>query len=114
MGNHAYFDRSPGTELENTGPFDNIQIFNYWSGSIPLGWSNGTLIDDDVAFAFNTGGASLWGLQGVSLRSNELNVWAVRDGDVGLAAIPLPASIWLFGSVLLILTKRRGKATLKV
>ena len=32
----------------------------------------------------------------------ELNVWAVHDGDI--AAVPIPAAIWLMGSGLLLLT----------
>jgi hypothetical protein len=30
-----------------------------------------------------------------------LAAWAVRDGDVTVSAVPLPASVWLFGSGLL-------------
>ena len=43
-------------------------------------------------------------------KGNQLHAWAVTDGDV--AAIPLPAAVWLFGSALIGLlgvSRRKGR-----
>lgn len=41
----------------------------------------------------------LIGMQGSTVKSGTTNAWAVRDGDV--AAVPVPAAAWLFGSALI-------------
>jgi hypothetical protein len=67
------------------GEFTNIQYDWYWS---------------DTEWAPNTNGAwaSLFsrGLPDYRDKSAEYYAWAVRDGDV----VPIPASVWLFGSAL--------------
>ena len=39
----------------------------------------------------------------------EYKAWPVHDGDIGLAPVPLPAGIWLFGSALAGLLVARSK-----
>ena len=76
------------TCLTNTGLFTGLQSFGYWSG---------------LEFAPNAAGA--WnfrtssGSQFADAKSNELFALAVHPGDV--AAVPIPATVWLVGSGLL-------------
>jgi hypothetical protein len=85
------------THNANYNLFTNVQSNEYWSGS---------------EYAFNPGGAWLFGTDGgvqvVGGKFNQLYAWAVRPGDV--AAVPLPAAFWLFGSGLMGLLglRRRG------
>jgi hypothetical protein len=82
--------------LSNTGPFINLTSAAYWSGSE---------LDSSLAWRFNFG----FGLQRDILKSIEYDGWAVRSGDV--SAVPLPASVWLFGSALLgLVAAKRKKA----
>jgi hypothetical protein len=78
----------PGWGLTNTGPFDDVQTGNYWSGKE---------FDSDDAWGFNIffGGYQGFDRQGVSHYA-----WAVRAGDVP-AVVPVPAAAWLFGSGLI-------------
>ncbi|MEJ2644580.1 MAG: DUF1566 domain-containing protein [Gammaproteobacteria bacterium] len=96
MGNLFYnaLGNTAGS-LSNTGPFSNVHSYGYWS-----------------ATEFNT--TSAWyfymkdGNQSYGHKTNNLYAWAVHPGDV--AAVPVPAAVWLFGSGLLGLTgaaKRR-------
>ena len=77
-----------GISSDSPGPFSNILSNTYWTttkvNDLPKAWS----------FHFGLGvmfpdSTSLW--------SNY--AWAVQSGDV--AAVPLPAGVWLFGSGLL-------------
>lgn len=106
LGNLAYCDPStstvqncngpqPGWGLTNTGPFQNIQTRNYWFGTPYKGYS--TPGDPTWSFVFDSGDQAL--VQTYSY--DNLNVWAVHDGDVGAVVVPLPAALWLFGSGLL-------------
>lgn len=82
-----------------TKQFTNVQD-GYWyreeAGNPPIGaWF----------FGFNTG------VQGTFNKASSYYAWAVRDGDV--AAVPLPSTLFLFGSGLLGLmgaTRRRIKS----
>jgi len=77
-----------GVSFDTPGLFSNIQNNSYWSateysspsGALTGGW----------AFSFNNGG------QNVQPDDNNLYAWAVYDGDV--SAVPVPATVWLFGS----------------
>ncbi len=70
--------------LTNTGEFDNLQSFNYWSGVE-------VEIDPDFAWSFNT----QHGIQTLyDGKSNQFHAWAVHEGDI--AVVPLPAAFWLF------------------
>ncbi|MEW7975375.1 MAG: VPLPA-CTERM sorting domain-containing protein [Candidatus Thiodiazotropha endolucinida] len=85
----------------NYNPFDNLQYRSYWSD---------TLTD-------LTASARAWNLHFhfgyqnfTGILSDELNIWAVRDGDV--SPVPLPPAILLMLSGLVILSiLRRDKKT---
>ena len=93
LGNKAYYDTSgvgpqAGWGLTNTGLFSNVQSSSYWSGTeyapdTSIAWH----------FAFNDGS------QDPVSKVVGAYAWAVRPGDV--AAVPVPAAAWLFGSGLL-------------
>ena len=93
LGNKAYYDTAgnpnqPGWGLSNTGPFSNLQSYNYWSG---LEYAPVT----NEAWMFIFG----YGNQTSDDKSYDFHAWAVQSGDVG--AVPVPAAVWLFGSALL-------------
>jgi hypothetical protein len=76
------------------GPFTNLQSTNYWSG-VELNSSNAW------DFRFHNG------TQGLNDKDNNFFALAVRPGDV--AAVPVPAAVWLMGSALLGLAGFRRK-----
>ena len=59
---------------------------SYWNG-----------FEGGLGFRFGFGGGS----QTAGFTNNELNVWLVHDGDIGLAPVPFPAAFWLFASGLI-------------
>ncbi len=75
-----------GSGLANTGPFQNLQSFGYWSGTefdaisaYRLNFSNGSQGPNDKEFS-------------------HFYAWAVRSGDVVPAAqLPEPSTLLLFG-----------------
>ena len=81
------------------GPFSNLVAGNYWSG---------TELASDPAnawlFFFSLG------TQRAATKDINTFAWAVHPGDV--AAVPIPAAMWLFGSGIIALVgvarKRRG------
>jgi hypothetical protein len=82
-------------------PFSNIQSNQYWSGTAaPLSSSTNA-----YRFGFGSGN------QGVSNQDIAKYAWAVKDGDVPVNAVPVPAAFWLFGSGLvgLIAVARRRR-----
>ena len=96
LDNLAFYDTSAsdtpqeGWGLSNTGPFSNLQPFNYWSSTphtptMSYAWF----------FSFNVG------QQYYSNKSIGRHAWAVHDGDVGAPIIPIPGAVWLFGSGLI-------------
>jgi len=103
LGNLAYFDVSgagPQTNwgLSNTGPFSSLIPCNcnyrFWSATD----SANDPSFGDVAFYFDFG----IGYQGDGATKNvAMNAWAVHDGDIGVAVVPVPPALWLFGSGLL-------------
>lgn len=90
LGNNAYYDilgnPQTGSGLLNTGPFTNFQSNLYWYG---------TGYDASYTWAF----ATYTGVQNVSYINHGLFALAVRPGQV--AAVPVPAAVWLLGSGLL-------------
>lgn len=76
------------TKNANYDLFSNIQNDYYWTS---------TSAPDVPSLAFLLGMHN--GYTDVQNKSNGRYAWAVRDGDV--AAVPLPASIWLLGSGLM-------------
>jgi hypothetical protein len=83
-----------GWGLTNTGPFANLQSYFYWT---------------NLAYAPSPGSdawlfASSHGSQDPTNQGGGFYAWAVHAGDVGVAPVPLPAGVWLFGSGLIGLT----------
>ena len=76
------------THNANYNLFQNVQSDSYWSGTVYAPY-----IYYVWSFDFYDGN-QLMGIKG-----NPFYAWAVRPGDV--AAVPLPATAWLFGSGLL-------------
>lgn len=100
LGNLAYYDESgasnqPGYGLSNTGPFSNFLPSFYWSSTEN---ARNTSSERESAWYF----AMSNGEQGTTLATTlDVNAWAVHDGDVGAAVVPIPAAAWLFGTGLL-------------
>jgi len=89
LGNLAYCDTSgncpqTGWGLSNTGPFQNMQVSDYWSGTEYAP-------DTTRAWFFKT----VIGLQADAAKGNLFYAVAVRPGDV--AAVPEPATLALLG-----------------
>ncbi len=93
---HLFYNELGGTAsssiLSSTDPdlalFTNVQSTIYWSGTVYAP-------DTTYAWLFNFGN----GNQSASYKSTSRYALAVRPGDV--AAVPVPAAFWLFGSGLL-------------
>lgn len=94
---HLFFNELGGvagvpiatTHNANYNLFTNIQdaqASTYWSGTSESA--------PNTNYAWNYSFAS--GYQGTDVKDNGLYAWAVRSGDV--AAVPIPAAAWLFGS----------------
>jgi hypothetical protein len=99
-----------GYGLTNTGDFQGLQSFDYWSG---LGYVP-SATDEWGAWIFSTED----GLQDFHVKPRELYALAVRPGDVAVAvtaAVPLPAAAWLMLSGLGVLgtiaRRRRSRAS---
>lgn len=76
----------PGSGLLNSGPFTNLPgTYLWYDNEYPLEWSH--------AWTFNTQFGSQ---SGIIYKGDPYVAWAVRTGDI--AAVPLPAAAWLFGS----------------
>ncbi|MDH5191737.1 MAG: VPLPA-CTERM sorting domain-containing protein [Gammaproteobacteria bacterium] len=87
------------SSLTDTGPFSNIQSYNYWSG---------TEYAPNISYAWNF--FMEFGQQNTSNKATNFYAWAVKPGDV--STVPVPAAVWLFGSGLIGLVgfARRKKA----
>jgi len=81
---YMFYHNLSGTA--NSPLFPGLQSGDYWSGT-------GYGPVDAWFFRTSNGG------QGIYPMAYDFYSWAVHDGDV--AAVPLPASLWLFGSGLL-------------
>ncbi|HMO49278.1 MAG TPA: PEP-CTERM sorting domain-containing protein [Rubrivivax sp.] len=75
--------------LTNTGDFQNLQSFWYWSGNQPSPGSS-------VAYAFDVRSGQQ-GTQFTSASSNQLYAMAVTNGDVGLVPEPGTYALLLTG-----------------
>lgn len=94
LGNSGYFTTtgsvsgcfidSSNTCLKNTGPFVNLQPFVYWSSNDDYA-SDASVVAD---FRMDEG------YQSLISKDNSVCAWAVRNGDVGIAAVP-EASTWV-------------------
>jgi hypothetical protein len=88
----------PNYCLTNTGPFSNLQPYLYWSGTE---YAPNTSSAWDFPFSY--------GSQYYNAKTVGLYAWAVRPGDI--AAVPVPATVWLFGSALGVMGWLRRRAT---
>ena len=77
-----------GISSSSMGLFTNVQSDGYWSGT-----EYAPLTSFAWYFDFH------YGNQGSIFKSNSYYALAVRDGDI--AAVPVPAALWLFGSALM-------------
>ncbi len=82
------------------GPFTNLQSYTYWSGT-----EYAPITDDAWSFNFSNANQYRHNKNGYNRNYYAL---AVRDGDV--AAVPVPAALWLFGSALGLLGLMRRKS----
>ena len=96
LGNTAYYDTRghftgctlPDFCLRHTGVFSHVQSHGYWSAT---GYASST----DLAWVFNMG----LGSQYMATKDGGNYAWAVRTGDI--SSVPVPPTVWLFGSGLL-------------
>ncbi|MEI7466011.1 MAG: hypothetical protein WCJ87_11745, partial [Burkholderiales bacterium] len=77
--NGIFADGTEGGQ-NNVGPVNNLQSGVYWSATASAA---NPAVD---AWYFDT----VLGAQGLNLQNNEFFAWAVRDGDVTVAAVPVP------------------------
>ena len=89
--NLGYYDSDghyqPGWGLNNTGFFNNLQAWSYWSRTEKVNSTDARYMN------FKYGYASY------DNKSSYYYSWAVMDGDVGV--VPIPSAIWLLGSGLI-------------
>ena len=85
------------TYLDNSGPFSNVQYYGYWTA---------TKRSSTNMYYFGMGDGST----NIGHEVGAYYAWAVQSGDV--SAVPVPATVWLFGSGLigLVGVVRRKKA----
>lgn len=119
LGNLSYYDTSgnpqPGSDLKNTGPFDNFAVSVYWSGTMSV---SGT------AWWFGTGAGNQNYTDSYYIiyeRLSERQAWAVRPGRIdvasssvpGSAQVPVPGTLWLTGLGLLGLSLGRRRQVIR-
>jgi hypothetical protein len=83
LGNQSDVDDANNNQLENTGPFSNVQSYSYWS-NVEYALRSVEYAPPQSVWYFSTYG----GYQYVTAKSSEGYAWAVRPGDV--AAVPEP------------------------
>ncbi len=84
-----------GVTSASPGPFSNVQAESYWSSTEQPGASSPSA----WRFNFNSDTSAGGGAQNTSFKTISHYALAVHSGNAG--AVPVPATIWLFGSGLL-------------
>ncbi len=95
LGNMGYYDINgnypqPGWGLNNTGDFNNLVDWWYWSGTEYANFPS-----DAWNFGMNRGG------QNSNFKTGLEYGLAVRSGQVSVSSIPVPGAIMLLGAGLL-------------
>jgi len=97
LGNLSAFNTAgapqAGSGLINSGPFANLQNGPYWSGA-EYAFTSAT--DFDHAWLFSNAN----GAQGSGPKNDNTRFFAIAVHDGQIAAVPLPASVWLLSSAL--------------
>jgi hypothetical protein len=83
----CFYDDDVGPCLSNTGPFDNMQNYFYWT-------STEYVLNTERAWYFNF----IAGNQNPSYKSTPFYAWAVRSGDVAVVSVPEPGTMYLLGA----------------
>jgi hypothetical protein len=94
---YGYLFEQYGITGATPGLFTNVQISNYWSSTEYVQAPDGEAWRIAPNFPFP------------DFKFQRFSAWAVRSGDV--AAVPLPAAAWLFGTALGLLGWPRRKAS---
>lgn len=107
LGLHGLYN-TDGTQRSDNGVFGNGNLFELDEGGNVVGGADMGLVKNlqnrEYWLKTNEGPAFNWifnvysGYQGILSNENQLYAWAVHDGDV--AAVPIPAAGYLFGSVI--------------
>jgi MYXO-CTERM domain-containing protein len=103
LGNKGAYDASGHFQsdfgLKNSGPFSNIQSYNYWYGVQSF---------NDSGWSFDMRS----GYQADFLKNELFYAWAVRSGDVAAAVVPEPQTyaLALAGLAVLALVRKRRHA----
>lgn len=94
---HLFYDELGGVQDEAIDAthnghfdlFDQVAAYAYWTAT-----EHAIFADD--AWVFDTSG----GMQDSYAKSSQFGAWVVRTGDTSPATVPVPATLWLFGSAL--------------
>lgn len=86
---------SPNVSFTDMGTGNAVSFYNVQPNILWYGEASVDRPEEHWAFFFDIGA------QSPTSDSNEAYSWAVRDGDVALSEVPVPAAAWLFGSAIL-------------
>lgn len=110
LGNLSQFNTAgtpqAGYGLINTGPFSNFQNGPYWTGT-EYAFTSPT--DFDHAWLFSNSN----GAQGSGPKNDNTRFFAIAVHDGQIAAVPLPAAVWLLTSALAglgVFGRRKGQS----
>ena len=84
-----------GTDIATTHNA-NYDLFKNVKNSVYLSSSEYAPNPNNYSWTFYTENGNQYG----NYKGNEFYAWAVRSGDVSVAAVPVPGAFWLFGSAM--------------
>jgi hypothetical protein len=99
---YGIFGNGTSGGQNDVGPVKNLQSSAYWSGTVDA------YFPATDAWSFKT----ILGAQFSENQSDRFFAWAARDGDVTVAAAPVPGSVALLAgglALLSVVTRRRGR-----